>query len=120
VQQERLPRPLVEPLTLQETAAVHVNDSFLDSLAPPAPQPVKPSATVEAAAATPAGIPSPNLVEAPPQSDGRGWAVRVTETAETAAATAVNGTGDDKIPLESYSSRQKSLGFLAGLIDRWT
>ena len=30
-----------------------------------------------------------------------------------------NGTNGAQLPLESYASRQKSLGFLAGLMDRW-
>jgi len=31
----------------------------------------------------------------------------------------VNGKSEDRMPLESYTSRQKSLGFLVNLIDRW-
>jgi hypothetical protein len=31
----------------------------------------------------------------------------------------VNGASEHRMPLENYATRQKSLGFLAGLMDRW-
>jgi general secretion pathway protein A len=33
--------------------------------------------------------------------------------------TQANGTNGAQVPFESYASRQKSLGFFAGLMDRW-
>jgi general secretion pathway protein A len=52
--------------------------------------------------------------------------VRVPQAAATSAAALngsngmrANGTNGAQMPLESYASRQKSLGFFAGLMDHW-
>jgi hypothetical protein len=35
------------------------------------------------------------------------------------AGQATNGHSEPRVPMETYATRQKSLGFLSGLLDRW-